>query len=498
MSIRAFVTQLRELLSDPDQQSRLEQIIADMEGSQIHAQHVCDEAQLGVAVAGDSHGAINVNQSTRQTQGGDYAEGGIDKRIINIFFAGGHPEAIIAALAGAGGITDFKSLLESSRKQRASDLLALLSPLSFSATVLRHAFRKMAPFHDVPELAGGSLLHAIFRELMHNIVSETDPIDRFAHTLLAEPDLQPAQKAVLCQWLGLPEQPQTTSEKLGLLIAIDRVPQYDHLYHILAWSWPDRRKLWPPVGEEMGAFSVFELPQAIHHLYQRVYTDIARSGEDLRVELMLHHSLLVEPTHEWKVAVWFDEDDPDDMVEQPLYMRHPVVVRSVERALSPKLAMVDARARWRTRWGQIRDACTCSWHRPHQIGAPQQPPLFCPTRAEEFDGDLFNQLVGDDYLCFVETVAPPEGLDFIKRVLLRIVRAGVPLGLWFAHNADRNVSTYQFLEGLLDPRHLSNLPHRLQQYWKQTYLARPLLFFDDPNRLPYDPDTAAFEAPNVA
>jgi hypothetical protein len=498
-----LATRLRELLAhidDPVQRLIVEQIIAELDASRAHEQQVSGEAQLGVAVAGDNQGAITVDQSVQhtQTQGGDYAEGYIDKRVINILLAGGDTEAIIAALATAGVATDLTSLLKSTRQKRADQLFALLSHLSLPAAILSRAFSKIAPFHVLPEPSDGSLLQSILFELAHNTINEIDPIERFARTLLAESDLNPAQEAALCQWLGLPEQPQKKSEEPGLLIAIDRAPQSNELYHILAWRWPDRLKLWPPIGEEVCALSVAELPQAIQSLYQRIHKHIARFGGHLRIELMLHHSLLVEPSHEWKVAILFDEDDPDDVVEQPLYIGHPVVVRSVERALSPKSAMVDARARWRTRWGQLPEACKREWRRPHHAGAAQHPPLFCPTAAEEFDGDLFNQLIGDDYLCFVETVSPPEGIDFVKRVLLRVVRAGIPLGLWFAHNANRSALMYQFLEGLLEPRQLSDLPHLLRQYWKQTNLTRPLLFYDDPNRLPYDPDHAAFETPTVA
>lgn len=496
-------TRLRELLAhihDPAQRLIVEQIIAELDVSRAHEQQMSGDAQLGVAVAGDSQGAITVDQSVQhtQTQGGDYAEGYIDKRVINILLAGSDTEAIIAALATAGVTADLKSLLKSTRQQRADQLVALLSHLSLPAAMLHRAFSKIAPFHILPEPSDGSLLQSILFELTHNTISETDPIERFARALLAEPDLTPAQESALCQWLGLPEQPQKKPDDPGLLIAIDKAPQSNELYHIFAWLWPDRLQLWPPVGEEMRSFVIAELPQAIKELYRVIYKDIARFGGHLRIELMLHHSLLVEPSHEWKIAILFDEDDVDDQIEQPLHVMHPVIVRSVERALSPKSTMADARDRWRTRWSQMPESCKRDWQRPQHTGAVQQPPIYCPTAAEDFDGDLFKQLIGDDYLCFVETVAPPEGMDFIRRVLLRVVRAGIPLGLWFAHNADRNTPIYQFIEGLLEPRQLSTLPHLLKQYWKQTNLARPLLFFDDPNRLPYDPDNAAFETPTAA
>lgn len=493
--------QLRELLvhiNDPRQRLFLEQMIAEVDSRRRHDMQVSGDALVGAAIAGDSHGPVTIDQSTHttQTQGGDYAEGYIDKRIINILLAGNDFESILATLAAIGINVD-PQLLESPPRQQAAQLLAVLSDLSWSATLLRRAFSKVAPFHTLPDASEHSLLQSMLFQLANNTVSTVDPLERFARVLLTDPELTDAHRAVLSDWLGLPQPVPQFQDDPGLLIAIDRMPQSSELYQILAWRWPDRLKLWPPVGEDACSLPVSEIPQAIQRLYHGVFHHIARFGGNLRIELLLHHTLLVEPSHEWKVAIVFDEDDPDDVAEQPLYIGHPVVVRSVERALSPKPAMVHARALWRTRWDQLPDGSTRDWLRPQHAGAAQYPPFFCPLGAEDFAEDLFNQLTSDDYLCFVETVAPPAGIDFIKKVLLRVVRAGIPIGLWFAHNADRSAPIYQCLDGLLEPQRLPELPRLVRQHWKHLRLTRPLLFYDDPSRMPYDPDKAAFEAPSA-
>lgn len=482
-----FISEFQVLLAEAQQLGFIAR------NDHTHTQNIGGSAQIGVATAGDVHGGVTLNQPQ-----GDVVQGYIDNRVINIVLAGNDLDAIITALAHTGMTVDPKLLLESARPKQAHQFFSAFSDLSLSAMALRRAFSKVAPFHKLPDSSERPLLQSILFELEYNTVSKIDHVERFARALLAEPDVTVAQQSVLREWLGLPEQFQSTDQEPGLLIAIDRIPQSDELYHILAWRWPDRLKLWPPVGEEVRSLAASEIPYAVQCLYQSVHHHIAHFGENLRVELMLHHSLLAEPSHEWNITIAFDEDNPGDVVEQPLYIGHSVVVRSVERALSLKSSMVHARALWRTRWSQLPEGCKQIWQRPQQVGAVQHPPFFCPVASEEFAEDLFDQLSSDDYLCFVETIAPPEGIDFIKKVLLRVIRAGIPLGLWFAHNADRKTPIYQSLDGLLKPQHLSELPYLFRQHWKHISLTRPLLFYDDPNRLPYDPDNAAFETPSAA
>ncbi len=465
--------------------------------AEMTAQLTAARAQV-LQVQGDQHryenyapnqgaqGTFQGDVRTTSTQGGDYADRDVNKMIINIYLGGNNTE----------NTDDPKSHLISTRQQWADQLYELLSPLTLPVDTLRRAFRDVAPFHELPEQSDDlSVLQSILSEL-RNKISAHNPIEQFAHELLNQPDVNSAQKSALYQFLGLPEKPQTKREDAGLLIAIDTVPHNNEHYYLIAWEWPSGRRLWPAIGEDMSTYSARDIPAAIKHLHRSIYSEIARFGDNLRIELMLHYSLLVEPSHEWEVMVLLDENDPDAMDLLPLSSAgRTVVIRSVERAFSKKGSMVRAREIWRERWKNLETACKQEWQRPYEASATQLPPIFCPTVSGEFIDGLSKRLSDDDYVCFVETTPPPEGIDFAKEVVRRVIINGLPLGLWFANNADRQLSSYEHLAELLQPRQLSNLPEILRQHWKRRLDKSPLLFYDDPNRLPNYSEEHKFESP---
>lgn len=422
-------------------------------------------------------------QSTARTvdvKGGNYVENS------TVFHLHLPPEAL-RHFEKAGSLDAFLDPAETQRRTRIATLREACAPLAWPEEVLRAAFQQSAPLHTLPAAPSGSLMAAMIDCLSQDTIvipGSQDLLHDFIRRVASAPSLTPEHQAVLNEWLGGGQKggdaPQMNHDP-GLLIAIiphgvaggptSPAPSYE----IKVWRWPDGVLLEyvdQPVPQH-------ELEAQIKVLHQRIYPHIAHLAQDATVEFFLPMSLMVEATHEWKMRKLYD-DDPEDYDDIPVHLHHRVLVRSLDRARSQSDYMVTARRNWQLRWRAAQELQDVEWCRPTSAGDPQSPPFYCPVTAEDFGESLAARIADERFLCFVETVAPPGSCNMVTRVIRRVIGMGLPTGVWFAQDTLRQPGLYAALAELLRPGNLMHLPRLL----KPTHGCRPILFFDNPERMP--------------
>lgn len=468
-------------------------------------------------VYGEQH---NIN-----THGGDVADS-IDKRIVNqivvLFNSSNNIHELVTLLAQSGNATtqfvpEFSAALQRARWSEA--LIAGAAAIAWPTNTLEHAFRAVVPLRAIPKAQSAEERFAlIVRELATNTLQRgSDPLVEFVQLLEQEIAL-PEAKEILHRWLQdaaqsrpvLREQvrqryAELNAEEPSLLITVNRDQNVLGKYQLRAWLWPDRRQVWPPHGDdEHQSYPMEQIPARLVDLHRAAQQAIAPFADRLRIEFFVPNALLSEPVHEWTVPVTFDDEGEEEEV-YPLGFRYRVVMRSYERSFSQRPPSVEARTKWRTKWAQLPVACTMLWHERHHPSDAPCAPIFHPICADDYRQDLFAIFINDDYLCYAETAAPPEEVDYAKKVLLRLVRAGLPIGVWLRDPIARVPAVYQEITALLAAEGLGHLPARVAllrrklgpQIEPEHALLKSclVLFYDDPERLPYDPDDIQFESP---
>jgi hypothetical protein len=431
-----------------------------------HSQEIKDNTQIDAAINGDFTG--DLDQSTGKTT-------------ININYA-------LQFILNGESLTKDDSTL--SRAQQADELGVFLREQQIPIEFMQQAIQQLLPLDsngvkDIPSII----------EKIKLIFTKEEPDKIFVRTLLENPKLPESLRIELSQRLG--EQVEINHSQAAILfIGVEPAPHTDNMYSIKAWLWPNHQCIWPLNDDEFEQIYITDIPNTLARLHEDIAHIIAPYGDDLEIELFLPAILLVEPSHAWTYRYAIDPEDENDVIEQAFYIRYSVVVRSVTRALSPHRSMVSARERWKRLWKLLVNNTSIGWTRPCDIKDEQLPPFFCPVQSEQLDGELHTVFEARDYVCFVESVIPPQNIDLVKSIVKRVISAGLPAGLWFAHNQPRTEQIYHIFDELLQPQFLPNLPKKVREIERQRSITRPIIFFDNPERIPFEPNKQHFTTPN--
>jgi hypothetical protein len=128
--------------------------------------------------------------------------------------------------------------------------------------------------------------------------------------------------------------------------------------------------------------------------------------------------------------------------------------------------------------------------------------VFTPTSSHDFADTVLGPRLADQRLVlYVEGAPPPSDLDHADGVLGPLIEAGVPLGVWL-RRANSCEAVYRELISTMQTANLTRLREAAQEIWISVPAVMaaagahdppPLgsllvLFYDDPSRVPYDPD----------
>ena len=261
----------------------------------------------------------------------------------------------------------------------------------------------------------------------------------------------------LSNWLNRPKDPVPS-----ILIRIAPDHEIRDAFTVTAWSIPiDTRKIW----ESSAAVARNELPQTIQACYREIFPEhIAGLGGDIRIEFFLPLALLTEAIHDYPISL--DEDDECEC--EPLCHLHVVVVRSYERSFPQNRSWLLASAEWKNRWKKAETQ-------------QEQKIYFVRTPSEYTKITLRLQ---DTYTYFVEGCNPSQP-EFRTEAIKRLLKTGIPIGMWFDHNTTCENEHYHIpTQRITQDTPLEELPEKFTKDWPDQ--KRPILFYDDPNRLPQE------------
>lgn len=277
----------------------------------------------------------------------------------------------------------------------------------------------------------------------------------------------------------------TSGRSATLMIAIEPADDEDlsHFY-VRGWLWqpPDPTEPLSRGAEDDLLYTFESLPRRLEELYVRSL-DVGKFDlVEHTVEFFLPYRLLVSPVHMWSIPL-----DKRGRRKRPVGEQCIVVVRSWERGLTSDKFLRRARGAWRAKWNRLSEHSDIVTAR-----------IFKPASRDVFD-QLFRLLHPDDIVCYAETVSPPADLDVSSSVIVDFIEAGLPAGLWLSHGAVRSMDVYEEIEALATNDTLLKLPatihsKRVASFGNSTnqalqQLANSLvLFWDDPNRLPVNPE----------
>jgi len=235
-------------------------------------------------------------------------------------------------------------------------------------------------------------------------------------------------------------------------------PRQDH-YFITIWSQQDQEYPVPLVMDDQPRY-LADVPgmlgPALGSLTRRL------NGAEISVEFILPRSLLSHPVDQWNVT------------GVPLGVEYPVVVRSLERIGSRRLYPL-----WQERWQQL--------HAP-------QPPRDSEkvTVTSDQDDSPRDRLLRDPGVCcllFARADSAPW-LPADRATLDAAVEAGIPAILWPRRDPGSDFP-YRLLR-MIDDRGIGRLPSIVREFRAQEFAgdvqAELSLLWDDPGRLPYEPE----------
>lgn len=224
-------------------------------------------------------------------------------------------------------------------------------------------------------------------------------------------------------------------DRVHLVIAIEPDMFDDDRYLVTHWRQDDPTE-WPPACGRKRNARLVDLEQVIDDLIMAAENAWATYGGDVGLEFVLPRTLLHLPVEKWSRELGTG-------APSPLTLHYPIVVRSLERMLSPYWQRV-----WHAKWqvlvgpppgGQIYVPTSADVDQPHRIAAALQDPQFVTMVLSKAPGP------------------EPAQHDELREAL----RAGVPVVLWTRVDVpDDELKTV--LAQLVEHGTFGDLPKRVQ------------------------------------
>lgn len=246
---------------------------------------------------------------------------------------------------------------------------------------------------------------------------------------------------------------------------------------VRAWLWLGPDNVEPIHHPLLGSYTIEELEPKLREIYQVVRRSAPKFMSRLSIEFFLPRDLLSSAIHWWHVLSGSDEDE-----EIQLCSAHPVAVRSYERAFSIKYE--EAFQRLREKWELLRR------------NGQDEPPHIYKLEQSEIPEYLYEDLLEPMVVGYAQVHPIPQGVDYTRRVLKRLIDAGLPMGMWPRIAPDLPATVYQELDTLAMPEHLAILCKKVRDLriaaGKEIRRRRPapplgetvILMWDNPERMP--------------
>lgn len=327
--------------------------------------------------------------------------------------------------------------------------------------------------------SGPGFMQALIRQL--NDLSPLNHLPPLIEFVAALAHYHPQSRPLVQQWLTASYGIWETSEDIvakrriqaensSLLIAIiGKSPKY----RLRSWLW--RTKGDPEILHESKDHSPESLRKELSQICRRAEAKVPNPNR-LCVEFFLPRSLLNEPVHTWPLTTVsiFDDDEDAGSDLQSIYMRYQVLIRSTERSMQPAATpeieeyLTALRKRWRDRWNRLHTGDGIVVRATHQSDYHQRIAAALVPSGQA--------------LCYAETITPPDDFDLVRQVMMRLIDAGVPAGIWVSTHVERVLSVYEQI-ALMVEKPLNQLPSThltLDTHLKQAVV----LFWDNPDRVP--------------
>jgi hypothetical protein len=364
-------------------------------------------------------------------------------------------------------------------------------------TILKH------PLGRLPAIkADADLFHYLVNLLAYRFSHDgVHPLLAFAEALARDPLLAEADREALRAWLAdaravwtsdaaaLAARGAAVADEVramleadpALLIALepDDEDETRTRLRLRAWVW-----LSPGWTERIArhlsdSYTTDELRARLHEVYREALLYTAKHSARMTVEFFLPRTKLSTPVQEWPVLVGLDEDE-----EVWLCSLHRVMVRPHERNFLPSDAAEAVRSTWRSKWELLCAAKGGLFFKPEQVDIFQR------------DAALFRLLVEATVIGYAETLPLPAGVDHPRKILKRVIDAGLPVSIWMHGEGDLPASAYKDLDALAAIEKLAKLRDRVRELHAAAGAAAVLgqpppplgaslvLLWDDPARLP--------------
>jgi hypothetical protein len=240
-------------------------------------------------------------------------------------------------------------------------------------------------------------------------------------------------------------------------------------YLLSHWRQQDPGE-WPPRRGESYVVTREEIPRRVGELVGQVEQSLPRSPETgLALEFVLPFELLNIPVEQWTA-------DPasSQQIPEPLVLRYPVVVRSLER-----MRHRNWHRKWHERWRLLVNT--------------SEPEVLWSERSARSIPDLGAELARDDRIVAVVLSEPPAP-DRPKghREALAALSSGIPVIIW--HRKDCSSDAFESAVSHLIRGPLAELPARVQALRRlelaggderpETVCRHLTVLWDDPERQP--------------
>jgi hypothetical protein len=228
--------------------------------------------------------------------------------------------------------------------------------------------------------------------------------------------------------------PVTVDHCLHLVIVIEH-DMFDRDHYVISHWRQDDPGEWPPARGEPRVAAFTDLERVIDELVMSAEVAWSAHEGDVALEFVLPRTLLNLP-----VDSWFRELRSGD--PSPLVLHYPVVIRSLERMLTPHWLRV-----WRAKWRVL-------------IGPPPGGSVYIARRADaDHPYRIAAALQDPQVVSMVLTKAPGPEVG-PNDELGAALRAGVPVVLWCRADSDAN-ALYDVVGQLAEHGTLDDLPQRV-------------------------------------